>query len=109
MEQYHKVVQNLVDLIETNGWTGEFEKAIEHAHRWHIPQLDDIRSLNDYLGYINGLLYWVPSENRQGKEVYDHICKFYFILDQPPVRGLQNRVVPHDKAPPLTRRFRRGW
>ena len=102
MAQYHPVVQELVDLIEANGWNDDFEKAIARARKFNIPELDDIQSLDDYLSWMNDLLYWVPSEDRQGREVYNHICKFYFILDQPPVRILQNAVVPHPKARPLT-------
>jgi phosphatidylserine decarboxylase len=101
MAQYHAVVQELVHLIEENDWAPLFGEAVQNARKWNIPELEDIQNLDDYLGYINGLLYWTPSENRQGKEVYDHICKFYFILDQPPVRKLQNRVVPRPDAPPL--------
>jgi phosphatidylserine decarboxylase len=102
MAELHPVVQELVTLIDDNDWRDAFDQAIRHAEKYDIPQLRDIRSLDDYLAYINGLLYWVPSENFEGREIYNRICKFYFILDQPPVRGLQDRVVPHDNAPPLT-------
>ncbi|HEY7770029.1 phosphatidylserine decarboxylase [Longimicrobium sp.] len=102
MAQYQPIVQELVDLIQSHGWTDEFEQAIRNARRRNIPELDDIHNLDDYLGYIDGLVRWVPRENHSGKEVYDHICKFYFILDQRPVLGLQNRVIPHDSAQPLT-------
>ncbi|HEU0015156.1 MAG TPA: phosphatidylserine decarboxylase [Longimicrobium sp.] len=102
MPEYHPVVEELVGLIQANGWADDFEQAIAHAQTYNIPELDDIRSLDDYLKYIDSLLYWVPMENRQGREVYDHICKFYFILDQKPVRQLQNRTIPHDTAPQLT-------
>lgn len=102
MAKWHKVVAELIDLIKENGWKGDFDKAIQHAQKWNIPELSDIQSLDDYLKWINELLYWVPNENRAGNQVYNYLCKFNFILDQPPVRGLQNRVVPHPEAPPLT-------
>lgn len=102
MNQYHPVVQELVKLIDANAWTDAFEEAIRRAHTRNIPELHDIRHLNDYLAYIDSLLRWVPTEDESGKVVYNHICKFYFILDQPPVLQLQNEVVPHDTAPTLT-------
>ncbi|HET6230627.1 MAG TPA: phosphatidylserine decarboxylase [Longimicrobiaceae bacterium] len=102
MARYHEVVQELVGLIKKNKWGGDFEKAIENARAKNIPELSDIRNLDDYLGYIDGLLRWVPSEDFPGREVYNRICKFYFILDQDPVVRLQTAVVPHPDAPPLT-------
>lgn len=102
MTQWHPVVAELVGLIDKNNWQSDFAEAIDRAKKYNIPQLRDIQNLEDYLVWINGFLSWVPTENRQGVEVYNHLCKFYFILDQPPVLGLQNRIVPHDQAPPLT-------
>ncbi|HBL29615.1 MAG TPA: phosphatidylserine decarboxylase [Acidobacteria bacterium] len=102
MPKYHPVVEELVGLIHVNHWEEAFNEAIRRAQQARIPDLADIRSLDDYLGWINDLLYWVPSENHAGREVYNHLCKFHFILDQPPVLGLQNRIVPHPEAPPLT-------
>jgi len=102
MQKFHAVVQELVDLIKANHWEEAFHAAIERAQKANIPDLADIKSLDDYLLWINDLLRWVPSEDRPGREVYNHLCKFYFILDQRPVLELQNKVVPHPKAPPLT-------
>lgn len=102
MAKMHKVVLELVALIKKNKWEKDFNKAIERARKWNIPEIEDIKNLQDYLEWMNDLLYWVPTENKPGKEVYNHLCKFNFILDQPPVLGLQNRVVPHPTAPPLT-------
>ncbi|KAF0813300.1 Phosphatidylserine decarboxylase proenzyme [Andreprevotia sp. IGB-42] len=101
-EGLHPVVLELVDLILANNWEADFKQAVARAAKWNIPDLADIRTLDDYLKWLGELLYWVPSENRAGREVYMHLCKSYFIFDQPPVLQLQNRVVPHDSAPPLT-------
>ena len=102
MAQWHPVVQELVELIRQNQWEERFDQAVQSAREWRIPGLKDIHNLHDYLSYINGLLFWVPTENEGGREVYDHICKFYFVLDQPTVRELQNAVVPLPAAAPLT-------
>lgn len=102
MVKWHPVVLELIELIKVEKWENDFNEAIARAQTYKIPQLADIKSLDDYLKWINDLLYWVPTENRPGREVYNHLCKFHFILDQPPVLGLQNRIRPYDKAPPLT-------
>lgn len=102
MEKMHKVVLELIALIKKNKWEAKFNQAIANAQKKNIPQLRNIKNLDDYLKFINGLLYWVPSENEPGKEVYNRLCEFYFILDQAPVLELQNKIVPHDQAAPLT-------
>lgn len=102
MVKWNAVVLELMELIKANNWEEHFDRAIENARKSRIPEIEDIKSLNDYLAWINDLLHWVPTEDKPGREVYNHLCKFHFILDQHPVLGLQNRVVPHELAPPLT-------
>jgi len=101
MVKWDKVVFELIELIKANKWEDDFNKAIEHAHKSNIPEIAEIKNLHDYLVWINDLLKWVPTEDKPGRKVYDYLCIFHFILDQPPVLGLQNRIVPHQKAQPL--------
>ena len=102
MAKWHAVVFELIELINANKWADDFRKGIDGARKCNIPELADIQSLDDYLVWINNLLYWVPTENRSGREIYNQLCKFYFILDQPPILGLQNRISPQARAlPPI--------
>ena len=96
------VVAKLKDLIKKNGWQEMFEEAIQNAQRYNVPRIKHIRNLDDYLTFINGLLEWIPSETEPGREIYYRICEFYFILDQEPVKGLQNKINPKDQSPQLT-------
>jgi len=98
----HEVVLELQTMIERNGWQPMFEEAVASAGSYNIPTIDDVRTLDDYYGWINDLLYWVPSENEAGREIYNRICEFYFFLDQDPVKGLQNKITPADQSPELT-------
>jgi phosphatidylserine decarboxylase len=100
--QFHPVVEELVKLIKKNKWEKDFERAIKTAHSKNVPLLEKVTNLEKYLDWINSFLYWIPNENSQGKNIYDHLCAFYFIVDQEPVFSLQNQVVPQDKAPKLT-------
>jgi len=102
MTKWNEVVRELVDMIKENGWADDFNKAIANAHKTHIPEIEDIKNLDDYLNWINDQLYWVPTEDKPGREIYNHLCKTYFILNQKPIVGFQNAVVPHPEAPPLT-------
>lgn len=96
------VVAELKALIEKKGWKEDFEAAIRNAQKHNIPQINQIKDLDDYLQWIDDLLTWVPRENREGREIYNRLSEFYFVLDQEPVRRLQNEIVPHEEAPPLT-------
>lgn len=101
--KFHPVVEKLVTLIKENDWEKDFNTAIQKAHSKNISTLEKISNLDEYLEWINKFLYWIPSENSQGKNIYDHLGAFYFILDQEPLLSLQNKIVPHDKAPALTK------
>lgn len=100
--KYHPVVQELIDMIAANGWQGKFEQALKNAQAENVVGFEDIKTLDDYFNWINAQLSWVPVETRYGTEVFKHVCKFYWILDQSPVKELQNQVVPHDPNIPLT-------
>ena len=89
-------------MINANGWRDKFEEAVKKAVSYNIYGFENVKTLDDYIGWCNAQLSWVPVEDRYGKEVYKHVCIFYFVLDQSPVKELQNAVVPHDKMQPLT-------
>lgn len=101
-EKFHPVVEELIVLIKKNKWEKDFETAIKKASSMNVPLLDEVTNLDKYLHWINRFLYWIPSENVQGKNIYNHLCAFYFIVDQEPLLKLQNKIIPHDVAPPLT-------
>lgn len=99
---YDPVVQELVELIRANRWEAAFQEAVNRAHNSGVVEMRDVKTTADYLDFINGLLRWVPSENVQGKDIYNHLCKFHFVLDQDPIKDFQNAIVPHPVAPELT-------
>lgn len=94
--------QELIDLIAKNGWQDKFQQAFEKAKSYNVAQMDDINSLEDYYNWLDANLRWIPVENDHGRNMFNHICKFYFILDQSPVKELQTPIVPHDECPPLS-------
>lgn len=100
--KYAPVVQELIDMISQNGWKEKFEQALQNAQQYKIDAMSDIQSLDDYFAWLDKQLHWVPVEDYYGKTVYEHVCKFYFLLDQEPVLSLQNKVAPSEKMQPLT-------
>lgn len=99
---YAPVVRELTDLINANGWENKFLQALQSVQRYHIETMEELNTLEDYYDWLDKRLRWIPVENNYGKLVYDHLCRFYFILDQQPVLSLQNPVTPSDCMRPLT-------
>lgn len=99
---YHPVVKELVEMIKANAWESKFEEALKIAQEANIAEMADIKTVDDYLKWIDDLLHWIPKENTTGKAVYEYVCKFYFLLDQGPLLALQNKVAPYDRMKELT-------
>ncbi|KAK1656841.1 phosphatidylserine decarboxylase-domain-containing protein, partial [Colletotrichum godetiae] len=62
-----------------------------------IPTFMSRFSIHDapsFLRFANDLLTWVPSEGCEGRDIYDVLCMFYFVLGQEPLGSLQARIVP---------------
>jgi phosphatidylserine decarboxylase len=96
------IVDKLSSLIEKNGWKDKFEQTIAATHKLNISALASINSLNDYLKYVDGFATWAPSSPGSSHRIYEKMAEFYFILDQEPVRSLQNPIEPGKGAQVLT-------
>ena len=91
----HPVVKQLEDHIRnTSGWGRRFDDAVKMAHDTGIVEMQSINTTSDYLNKINEWLYWVPRENEEGRDVYNRICLFYFVMNQPTVKPLQDPIRP---------------
>ena len=92
---WNKVVQDLADHIKnTSEWTQRFEDGVKSAHNSGIVEMLHINTLDDYLNKINEWLYWIPKENEEGRDVYNRICLFYFVMNQPSIKPLQDPIHP---------------
>ncbi len=101
----HPVVQELVTLVDKNGWQPKFEQAIENAAKLNVPALSFLTSFDAYINWLNDMVTWAPQTKDQARLVYDRITQFYFILDQDPVKELLSPVVPgkvNDNLTPLS-------
>ncbi len=103
--EMHPIVRELIALIERHGWQQKFEAAIAHAASLKVASVAHVRTLDDYLVLINDLVSWAPSASMPAaikSTLYGHFIKFYFFLDQPPVRDLQSPIEPGARAAGLT-------
>jgi phosphatidylserine decarboxylase len=90
----HAIVQKLTALIEKHGWKADFELAVRNGQARDVASVHEIQSLDDYLRYINDLVTWTPRERGDSRHMYDRMAKFYFFLDQVPLKALQSPMQP---------------
>jgi phosphatidylserine decarboxylase len=78
-----------------------FEEAFELAKAKDVPQFAEykIETFQDYINYYETMLKWTPTENFDGKNVYYHLCMFYFVIDLPPVKLFQTPILPESVQP----------
>lgn len=80
-------------------------QAVESARSNDIPQMNDWGVLNaqDFLLFTSGMLTWVPSETCDGKLIYNTLCLFYFVLDQPSLNipEYSTQICPKSAGQPL--------
>lgn len=84
----------MIDLIAKNGWQDKFQKALDACHALNTIEYENIKTLDDYYDWLDNSLKWVPVENPEGTAVYTAVTTFYFLLDQSPVKELQNPIKP---------------
>lgn len=92
----------LLDRYPESLYPGALNQAVQNAY----PLKDElvtfgILSGEAWLSYVNDLLMWVPHENQNGKDIYDTICHFYYVLDQKPLKSMQNAITPAEAKKPL--------
>jgi phosphatidylserine decarboxylase len=93
-------IQQLKDhLAANNDIAYAFSQGLKKARTYRIPQLDPIKTVGDLINYFEEFLTWIPSEDAAGKEVYNRICLFYFVLDCAPLSSFQTPILPSSSAP----------
>ena len=96
------VVAALVELMDANGWRPRFELAVEQLRARHVDVLARIRTLDDYLAFLDDMVAWAPREQHDSLQVHDKLVTFHFLLDQPALRPLQSPPDRDAAAPALT-------
>ncbi|OJD29376.1 phosphatidylserine decarboxylase [Diplodia corticola] len=94
------LLQGWLDLAEPGGLC----KAVESAKK-KVPAFMEkvgIHKGDDFLKFANDLLKWIPHEDFKGKNIYQILALFYFILDQPPLKKCQTEIHPNQIGKDLT-------
>lgn len=98
----HAITARLAALVAEHGWAEAFQVALDAVARQRVTALADIKTLPDYLAYIDAMVGWAPREAGDSRLVHDKLVEFHFVLNQPPLRGLQSAITPGGSALPLT-------
>lgn len=79
----------------------EFERAFKKAKASGTPLFKNwgIDTVEDFLNYYEKYVKWVPTEEKDGRFIYNHICLFYFVLCQSPLLGAQSPILPTTHSP----------
>ncbi len=88
------IVARLEALIARHGWGPRFEQAVEQLVAQEVAALAGIRSLSDYLDFLDDMVVWAPREQADSLQVHDKLVTFHFLLDQPALRALQSTPDP---------------
>ncbi|KAF8421815.1 phosphatidylserine decarboxylase-domain-containing protein [Tirmania nivea] len=88
----------------------DFNESLKKALSAGVQELKDlnISSSSDYIWFMNDLLKWIPTENRDGTWVYIHLVVFYWIFNLPPLgtnARAQTQIIPENvgkKQKPVT-------
>jgi phosphatidylserine decarboxylase len=96
------IVASLVELIDEHGWRDRFELAVQQLRAHEVEALAGIRTLDDYIAFLDGMVTWAPREHHDSLLVHDKLVTFHFLLDQPALRPLQSPPDRDSATPALT-------
>lgn len=107
---YSNTVAELQQKIEnTPEWKEAFTTAISDVAA-HGIEMQGIHDVSSFLQYLSNLLVWMPSEEQNGKFIYDKYALFTFIFDQDVISALpdsQNPIDPSQYREP--KRYLTDW
>ena len=67
--------------------------APEHGGQAEM-KAENIKDVNDYIRFVDELLRWAPKVSSTGDELLRKLLVFYWVFDQPSIRGLQTAIHP---------------
>lgn len=105
-EPRQPVTKELKKIIEANYYGAAFEDAIKAVSSQRIPELDQIKTLDQFYFYVDALATWIPEirvwewdgEDLHERTVYLRITQFYYYFNQRSLEGLQSPVAPLEGA-----------
>lgn len=92
----------LQEIIEQNYYGTNFSDAIAFVSAQNIPELKEIKTLDQFYFYVDALVTWIPEirvwewngETMHERTVYLRIVQFYYYFNQPSLEALQSSIDP---------------
>jgi phosphatidylserine decarboxylase len=89
-------------IIEQHYYGPFFETAVKTVSAQKIPELDRIKTLDQFYCYLDALVTWIPEirvwdwegDDLHERTVYLRITQFYYYFNQPQLEALQSPVAP---------------
>ncbi|MFC1747212.1 hypothetical protein ACFL2V_00240 [Pseudomonadota bacterium] len=100
------VTKALKSLIDENYYQGNFESAITTISKQKIPEISNIKTVDQFYYYIDALVTWIPEirvweikgEALHERTVYLRITQFYDYFNQDSLESLQSPIAPLEGA-----------
>jgi len=115
-EPEQRITKDLKAIIEENYYGAFFGNAIEAVSAQKIPELDRIKTLDQFYFYVDALVTWIPEtrvwdwdgEMLHERTVYLRITQFYYYFNHPQLEALQSPIAPVEgrKLSPISRWLR---
>jgi len=101
-EPKQPATRKLKAIIDENYYAAAFESAIQTVSAQRIPELDAIKTLDQFYSYVDALVTWIPEirvwdwngEQLHERTVYLRITQFYYYFNQRELEALQSPVAP---------------
>ncbi|MGK7927361.1 MAG: phosphatidylserine decarboxylase, partial [Spirulina sp.] len=105
-EPQQPATKKLKQIIEENYYGTFFEEAIKTVSDQKIPELDRIKTLDQFYFYVDALVTWIPEirvwdwdgETLHERTVYLRLSQFYYYFNQPQLEALQSPIAPLEGA-----------
>lgn len=105
-EPQRPITQELKAIIEKHYYGASFEEAIKSVSTHKVPELDRIRTLDQFYYYVDELVTWIPEirawdwngELFHERTVYLRLTQFYYYFNQPQLEALQSPIAPVEGA-----------
>jgi phosphatidylserine decarboxylase len=115
-EPKQKATRELKAIIGDNYYIAAFERAIAKVSAQKVPELDRIKTLDQFYFYVDALVTWIPEirvwdwngVDLHERTVYLRITQFYFYFNHPELEALQSPIAPVKgaKLSPISRWLR---
>jgi len=98
--------KELKAIIDKNYYAANFEDAISKVSTQCVPEIDRIKTLEQFYYYVDALITWIPEirvwawngEVLHERTVYLRITQFYYYFNQPQLKALQSPITPEGGA-----------